>query len=89
MSKTAPLTASDSPDTPTVEKPELLEPRYLDTPAAARHLAISPSKMNKLRMTNDGPVFIKIGRRSVRYRREDLDSWMSSQLVTQDSPAAA
>ena len=86
MSKTTPLTASDSPETPVVEKPGLPEPGYLDTPAAARHLGLSPSKMNKLRMTYDGPPFFKIGRRSVRYRREDLDRWMTGQLVKQKPP---
>ena len=84
MSKSAPTTVPEIPVA--VEKPELPEPGYLDTPAAAHHLGLSASKMNKLRMTDDGPPFFKIGRRSVRYRRSDLDAWMSSQLVTQDSP---
>ena len=87
MSKTAPPDAPEIPDV--VDKLELPAPGYLDTPAAAHHLGLSASKMNKLRMTKDGPPFIKIGRRAVRYRLDDLDAWMSSQLVTQDSSAAA
>jgi predicted DNA-binding transcriptional regulator AlpA len=89
MSNIETLTVSDSPENSVDEKDKLPEPGYMDTPAAAHHLGLSSSKMNKLRMTKDGPPFIKIGHRSVRYRREDLDRWMADQLVTQDSPEAA
>ncbi len=90
MSKTDPNDVPSSPETPVaVEKPKRPETPYLDTPAAAHHVHLSPSKLNKMRMGDDGPPFIKIGRRAVRYRRDDLDRWMASQLVTQDSPEAA
>ena len=89
MPNIAPTTASDSPETSAVEKPELPDAPYMDTPTAARHTGLSESFLNKLRMRDNGPPFIKIGRRAVRYRRDDLDRWMASQLVTQDSPEAA
>ena len=84
------LETPDAPETPdVVEKPGLPEPAYLNTAAAARYSGLSESFLNKLRMGNDGPSFFRIGRRAVRYRREDLDRWMVRQLVTQDSPEAA
>lgn len=90
MSKPETLDAFDSPETPVaVEKPEQPKTIYLDTPGAARYTGLSESFLNKQRMGDDGPDFIRIGRRAVRYRRSDLDAWMTSQLVTQDSPEAA
>ena len=80
MQNTAPPNASENADV--VEKPKP-EPGYMDTPAAAHHTGLSESFLNKLRMTEDGPPFIKVGRRAVRYRLGDLDAWMAGQLVTQ------
>ena len=42
---------------------------------AARHLGLSESTLNKLRLTGGGPVFIKLGRR-VLYDVKDLEDWL-------------
>ncbi|MBF0612981.1 MAG: helix-turn-helix domain-containing protein [Magnetococcales bacterium] len=45
------------------------------TIAAAQYVGCSRSKLEKLRLYGDGPLFIKIGR-TVVYRRQDLDAWL-------------
>ena len=39
------------------------------TPEAARYIALSKSRLTQLRMTGEGPPFIKIAARAVAYRR--------------------
>lgn len=56
----------------------------LDTLGAARHLGISKSTLEKLRVFGGGPSFMKLGR-SVRYRISDLDVWMSDRVVCSTS----
>jgi hypothetical protein len=51
--------------------------RRLDVTAAARYCGISVAYLNKLRVTGEGPVFIKLGRRVV-YDTGDLDAWLAA-----------
>lgn len=51
----------------------------LTTNQAATRLNLSPSTLNKARLTGGGPSFIKLGA-SVRYRPEDLDAWVATQV---------
>lgn len=46
--------------------------------AAAKHLGLSVSTLNKLRVFGGGPVFLKLGRR-VAYDVADLDAWLTSR----------
>jgi hypothetical protein len=46
---------------------------------AAECLRSSQSTLAKLRLYGGGPVFTRIGR-VIRYRRSDLDRWMSEKL---------
>ena len=54
--------------------------------AAAKHLGLSVSTLNKLRVFGGGPVFLKLGRR-VAYDVADLDDWLASKrrLSTSDN----
>lgn len=54
-------------------------PRKLSTPEAARHLGIGKSTLDKLRMTGDGPPFLKLGPRRVVYDLADLESWAADR----------
>ncbi len=36
-------------------------------------------------LTGDGPTFIKIGARTVRYRRDELERWLSEREVRSTS----
>jgi hypothetical protein len=44
---------------------------------AAEYLRISASKLNKLRMSPDGPNFFKVGS-TVIYTQGDLDQWLAA-----------
>ena len=61
--------------------------RYLLTTAeAASFLNISPKTLVNWRLLGIGPRYVKIGRR-IRYRKEDLESYIQSSLVeTAGSP---
>ena len=50
------------------------------TPEAARYMAISKSRLTQLRMTGEGPPFIKIAARAVAYRKSDLDAWLDNRV---------
>lgn len=54
----------------------------LTTVEAARFLRLSVPTLERLRLSGDGPVFIKLGpgkRSRVVYRRSDLDAWLHAQ----------
>ena len=52
--------------------------RYMDTKAAADYLGLSPSTLNRMRVTGDGPRYSKLGRRVI-YDVRDLDSWIEAR----------
>jgi predicted DNA-binding transcriptional regulator AlpA len=61
-----------------------VEPVYMTPPQAAKYTGLSESYLAKLRMTvilGSGPKFLRVGLRAVRYRRIDLDDWMLSKSV--------
>ncbi len=53
---------------------------------AARFLALSKSWLAKLRMTGDGPAYVKLGRQ-VRYRLSDLQAWTEKAVCQSTSDA--
>ena len=61
------------------------------TPEAARYVALSVSSMTKLRLSGDGPPFVKVGPRAVAYRKADLDAWLEARVrrSTSERPMAA
>ncbi len=52
--------------------------RFLNSRRAADYLGLSTRTLDRLRVSGDGPVFLKFGGR-VRYLREDLDAWAQSR----------
>jgi hypothetical protein len=50
----------------------------LDATHAARQLGLSSSTLAKLRLSGEGPVYCKLGRRVV-YRPDDLSDWLSTR----------
>lgn len=50
----------------------------LDTKAAAQFLGLSYSTLSKLRLSGDGPPFLKLGNR-VLYARPDIEAWVLSR----------
>tara|TARA_R110000868_G_scaffold407650_2_gene689294 strand:- start:609 stop:842 length:234 start_codon:yes stop_codon:yes gene_type:complete len=59
---------------------------------AAQYIRMSQSFLAKDRMNGyrsghkQGPEFIKIGMRNIRYRKEDLDSWIMSNRIVRELP---
>ncbi len=63
----------------------------LDESAAAMYLGVSVSYLRVSRLSNpraDGPPYVRIGLRGVRYLRSDLDAWLTSRRVTRPGPEA-
>ena len=54
-------------------------------PEAAAYLQMSRAFLDRAAMTGDGPAMIKLGRKSVRYRREGLDAWIAGRQVRSTS----
>ncbi|TPN58641.1 helix-turn-helix domain-containing protein [Mesorhizobium sp. B1-1-9] len=61
--------------------------KMLRTDGAALHVGLSVSTLEKLRLTGDGPEYIKLGR-AVVYKSSDLDAWMESNRRKSTSVAA-
>ena len=55
-----------------------VEPLYVDEKRTARIVAMSVSKLQKLKAAGDGPIFSKIGRLG-RYSRDDLHAFMRAK----------
>ena len=54
------------------------EQNYLNTKHAADYLSISPSTLNRLRVTGKGPRYAKACRRVI-YESVDLDAWVKAR----------
>jgi len=52
------------------------------TKEAAAWLKTSPRKLETSRIKGDGPPFIRISSRMVRYRPQDVRAWVSSIRCT-------
>jgi len=53
----------------------------LNTAEAAKLLHVSPKTLAFWRSTGDGPVFLRLGVRTVRYRRTDLLAYLEGRLM--------
>ncbi|HAU29489.1 MAG TPA: hypothetical protein DCW68_05180 [Rhodospirillaceae bacterium] len=61
----------------------------LNEKEAASYLRHSIRALQKWRLNGGGPIFVKISRRSIRYRRRDLRAWVEARLrqdTTHTSP---
>jgi predicted DNA-binding transcriptional regulator AlpA len=63
-------------------------PITLTAGEAAEVLGLAPSTLAKLRLSGNGPIYCKLGRRVV-YRREDLEMWLQSRVAQDTSDAEA
>lgn len=57
---------------------------YLTAREAANYTGLSESYLAKLRMGTgpvQGPSYILIGLRAIRYKRSDLDKWMDERVI--------
>lgn len=54
--------------------------RQLATPAAADFLGVHPRTLEKFRLTGDGPRYVEVSKRCIRYRICDLIAWQEARL---------
>ena len=59
--------------------------RYLDEPAAAAYLGLSPRTLQVWRRTGDGPPYSRLSQRCIRYDTRTLDRWMVERIRTSTS----
>ena len=62
------------------------DPLTLTAGDAAKLVGLAPSTLAKLRLTGNGPLYCKLGRRVV-YRRADLEAWLQSRTTRDTSDA--
>ncbi|WDI31849.1 helix-turn-helix domain-containing protein [Hyphococcus flavus] len=67
---------------------DLTKKDRLNNEEAAKYLGLKAATLNKWRVYGEGPPFIKVGR-LVRYRRVDLDAYLSGRLVQSTSEFSA
>jgi predicted DNA-binding transcriptional regulator AlpA len=53
---------------------------------AALALRLSPRTLERMRVTGNGPRFVKYNR-SIRYQQSDLDAWIAQRVVRSTSEA--
>ena len=53
-------------------------PRYLGQEEAAAYVGLSPRTLQRMRVTGEGPRYVKVRRRVV-YDRFDLDDWAAKR----------
>ena len=68
----------------------MVEP-CMRTPEAAKYVALAASTLTKMRLTGDGPPFVKVGPRAIAYRKADVDAWLEARVrrSTSDKPMPA
>ena len=62
-------------------------PVLLTEKEAGRLLGFSIRTLQKWRVEGRGPIFVRVSPRSIRYRRDDLESWITESLRTSTSDA--
>jgi hypothetical protein len=56
---------------------------------AAEMIGLTPRFLQVRRSTGDGPPFVRISSRCIRYRPEDLEAWAEERLRTSTSDQGA
>jgi predicted DNA-binding transcriptional regulator AlpA len=69
-----PTAANDNQDRP------MLRPRDV-----AQRYGLKESYLQKLRLTGDGPAYLKLSHRTVLYRQETVEAWLSQFEVRSTS----
>ena len=55
---------------------------YLSETQTAKYLNLSKKSLQRWRFNRQGPPYVKLNAKTIRYRREDLDQWMKERIVT-------
>lgn len=52
---------------------------------AARAIGFTTRFLQNRRLRGDGPAFVRVSARAVRYRPEDLEAWAAARVATSTS----
>lgn len=63
--------------------------QLINEKAAAAFLGYTVRALQNWRLRGGGPKFVKVSKRSIRYRRRDLIEWSEERLRSNTSEAAA
>lgn len=66
-----------------------IQPRILRTPDAAAFCGLASSTFEKLRISGNGPRFVRLGSRAVGYVISDLEEWLAHQSRSSTSDDGA
>lgn len=58
------------------------KPVFFNTAQAAAYCGMSKGTFDRYRLRGEGPKYHRIGRKTVRYLKEDLDEWLQKSRVT-------
>jgi predicted DNA-binding transcriptional regulator AlpA len=61
------------------ETPEPIKTPFLTTNQAAEYLGMKKAYLQRLRMTGEGPEYLRISPRRVLYTMEDIGRWLDGQ----------
>ena len=53
----------------------------LTTHEAASYFRLSPRTLERLQVSGTGPKHCRLGRRSIRYRQQNLDAYIAARVV--------
>jgi len=53
----------------------------MDAESAARYLGLKPRTLELWRWAGRGPQFVRVSSPCVRYRTEDLNTWLGARVV--------
>jgi predicted DNA-binding transcriptional regulator AlpA len=59
--------------------------RLIREPEAADYLGYSVRALQNWRLRGGGPRFVRVSRRSIRYRRRDLNAWANGRIASSTS----
>ena len=48
----------------------------------AEFIGVTPNALSKMRMAGDGPAFIRVGARNIKYSWKDVHAWISERRHT-------
>ena len=62
--------------------------RLINEKEAADYLGYTDRALQNWRLRGGGPLFVRVSKRSIRYRRRDLIAWAEAKLVKSTSDVA-
>jgi predicted DNA-binding transcriptional regulator AlpA len=63
-----------------------VEPKMLTRAEAADYLGVSTTYLANAAWRGDGPTLIRIGHRTIRYRRDTLETWLAARTISPLQP---